>query len=112
VPSWGSIEELIRVAKPRAPIFVSVIGRLALLVNELARFPEEIEMEEVFVRIRDTGDYYGCYGFAPYHFYSPEGLKRSFERRGVKILKMVGLEGLASGHPREVNKLLKKYPKT
>jgi len=106
-----AIDELIRVAKPKASIFVSVIGRLAVLVNELVKFPEEIEIEEVFVRIRDSGDYYGGYGFAPCHFYLPEELKRAFEERGLRVLEMVGLEGLASGHPRETNRLFKKHPR-
>jgi ubiquinone/menaquinone biosynthesis C-methylase UbiE len=105
-----AIDELIRVAKKDAPIFVSVIGRSAVLVSELVNFPKEIEVKEVFQSVRDTGDYYGGYGFAPCHFYLPEELKESFEKRGIRVLEMVGLEGLASGHRRETNRLHKKYP--
>jgi hypothetical protein len=47
-----------RVAKKGAPIFVSVIGRPALLVTELTRFPQEIELP-YFPVVRDTGDYRG-----------------------------------------------------
>lgn len=104
-----AIDELIRVAKKGAPIFVSVIGRPALLVTELVRFPQEIELE-IFPRIRDTGDYYGGCGFAPCHFYDPEELKNEFEKKGVAVLEMVGLEGLASGHPKETNRLFKERP--
>jgi ubiquinone/menaquinone biosynthesis C-methylase UbiE len=101
--------ELIRVAKKGAPIFVSVIGRPALLVTELVHFPQEIELD-IFPRIRDTGDYYGGYGFAPCHFYNPEELKEEFEKKGVAALEMVGLEGLASGHPKDTNRLFKEHP--
>jgi ubiquinone/menaquinone biosynthesis C-methylase UbiE len=104
-----AIDELKRIAKKGSPIFISVIGRLAVLVVELVRLPKEIELE-IFPRIRDTGDYYGGYGFAPCHFYLPEELKASFEKRGIRVLEMVGLEGLASGHPRETNRLAKKHP--
>jgi len=104
-----AIDELIRVAKEGAPLFVSVIGRIALLVTELVRFPHEIELE-YFPKARDTGDYDGGYGFAPCHFYTPSELKRSFENRGMTVSEMVGLEGLASGHPRETNRLARKYP--
>jgi SAM-dependent methyltransferase len=104
-----AIDELTRIAKKDSPIFVSVIGRLAVLVNELVYFPKEIELE-IFSRIRDAGDYYGGYGFAPCHFYLPEELRRSFERRGIRVLEMVGLEGLASGHPKETNRLARKQP--
>ena len=104
-----AIDELIRIAKKESPIFVSVIGRLAVLANELIRLPEEIQLE-IFPRMRDTGDYYGGYGFAPCHFYLPEELKKSFENRGTRVLEMVGLEGLASGHQKETNRLARKYP--
>jgi SAM-dependent methyltransferase len=105
-----AIDELIRVARKGAPIFVSLIGWTAVLVVELVRLPHEIELE-VFSRIRDTGDYYGEYGFTPCHFYTPNEIRKSFEKRGVDVVEMVGLEGLASGHPRETNRLFRKYPK-
>jgi len=106
-----AIDELIRVAKEGAPIFISVIGRLAVLISELVNFPEEIEIEDIFRRVRDTGDYYGELGFAPSHFYLPEELESSLKRRGVEIIEMVGLEGLASQHRKETNRLFRKYPK-
>lgn len=105
-----AIKELLRVAKRDATIFVSVIGRLAVLVTELIRLPKEIELD-IFPKIRDTGDYYGGYGFAPCHFYLPEELEKALEKRGTKILEMVGLEGLASGHQRETNRLARNQPK-
>lgn len=105
-----AIDELIRVSKKGAPIFVSVIGRIALLVTELVRLPREMELA-IFPRLRDTGDYYGGYGFAPCHFYLPEEIRKSFENRGITVLEMVGLEGLASGHPIETNRLFKKHSK-
>ena len=105
-----AVQELIRVAKKDSPIFVSVIGQQALLVTELVRFPQEIELD-LFQRIRDTGDYYGGCGFAPCHFYNPEEIKKQFEKGGVTVLEMVGLEGLASGHSKETNRLCKERPK-
>jgi len=104
-----AIDELIRVAKNGAPIFVSVIGRLAVLVTELVRLPHEMELA-IFPKLRDTGDYYGGYGFAPCHFYLPDEIRKSFENRGITVLEMVGLEGLASGHPIETDRLFKKHP--
>jgi hypothetical protein len=106
-----AIDELIRVAKKNAPIFVSVIGRLAVLITELIYFPEEIELKEVIKKIRDKGDYLGGYGFAPCHFYLPKELKESFKKRRIEVLEMVGLEGLATGHPKETKKLFEKYSK-
>ena len=104
-----AVDELIRVTKKGSPIFVSVIGRTAVLVSELIRSPQEIELE-FFKAIRDTGDYSGGYGFAPCHFYLPEELRFFLGNHGLEVLEMVGLEGLASGHLRETNRLAKKYP--
>lgn len=105
-----AIDELIRVAKKGAPIFVSVIGRIALLVTELVRLPREMELD-IFPKMRDTGDYCGGYGFAPCHFYLPSEIRQSFEDRGITVLEIAGLEGLASGHPTETNRLFRRYPK-
>lgn len=105
-----AIDELIRVVKKNSVLFISVIGRLAVLITELIRLPEEIELE-IFPRIRDTGDYLGGYGFAPCHFYLPEELRKSFEKRDIQVLEMAGLEGLASGHRKETNRLAKRHPK-
>jgi len=105
-----AITEMKRVAKKDSNILVSVIGRFAVLVTELVRLPKEIELD-IFPRIRDTGDYFGGYGFAPCHFYTPEELKKSFEKKRIRVLEMVGLEGLASGHHRETNRLARKQPK-
>jgi hypothetical protein len=82
---------------------------MALLVTELVHFPHEMELE-LFPRIRDTGDYHGGYGFAPCHFYTPYELEKQFAECGVTVLEMVGLEGLASVHRKETNRLFKKYP--
>ena len=53
-----AISELVRVAKPGAPIFVSVMSRLSVLVIELTLAQFEIELSH-FKPLRDTGDYFG-----------------------------------------------------
>lgn len=103
-----AVAELVRVTKKGSPIFISVIGRLAILVNELINFPEEII--PLLERMRDKGEYLGGYGFAPCYFFMPEELGQLIENRGMKILEMVGLEGLASHHPRRFNRLARTNP--
>jgi ubiquinone/menaquinone biosynthesis C-methylase UbiE len=104
-----AIKELIRVAKKRAPVFVSVMSRLSVLVIELTLFPHEIEMP-FFKTARDSGDYPGTYGFTACHFFLPEELERAFSNKGVRILKMAGLEGISSRQYRAVNELAR-HPK-
>jgi len=101
-----AITELIRVAKKDAPLFVSVMGRLSLLIIELTMFQEEIEMPH-FIQIRDTGEYEGDHGFTACHFFLPEELREAFGGRGVTILEMAGLEGISSHHRRQLNQLAK-----
>ncbi|MEM3765416.1 MAG: class I SAM-dependent methyltransferase [Candidatus Bathyarchaeia archaeon] len=117
-----AIDELIRVAKNDAPIFVSVIGRLAVLINAIIYWPHEMENSRIYQQICETGDYHGIQGvytkwytskraiFPPAHFYLAEELEESFRKRNIKILEMVGLEGLATRHQKEINRLFRKYP--
>jgi SAM-dependent methyltransferase len=101
-----AIKELIRVAKQGAPIFVSVMGKLSILVVELALFPHELE-KSFFKPMRDGGDYNGRSGFTACHFFLPEELVNAFQSQGLIVLEMVGLEGLGSHHDRKVNELAK-----
>ncbi len=102
----GAVSELVRVAKPGAPIFVSVIGRFSLFVVELIDAQHEFEMP-FFKPMRDTGDYFGGSGFTACHFFLPEELKAAFDKQPVSILEMVGLEGISTHHIRRVNQLAK-----
>ncbi|MGD0003391.1 MAG: class I SAM-dependent methyltransferase [Anaerolineaceae bacterium] len=101
-----AISELIRVVKPGAPVFISVISRLAVLVIELAIAPFEIELPH-FRSMRDTGDYQGGYGFTCCHFFLPEELRAAVAGKPVEVLEMVGLEGISSHHSRSLNQLSK-----
>lgn len=101
-----AIAELQRVARLNAPIFVSVMGRLAVLVVMLTISQEEI-VEPRFQLIRETGDYMGGYGFTACHFYLPEELRRGFTREGLQIMEMAGLEGISTLHTKALNKLAK-----
>ncbi|MFX0043013.1 MAG: class I SAM-dependent methyltransferase [Candidatus Hodarchaeota archaeon] len=101
-----SVKELIRVTKEGAPIFVSVISRIGLLRTILVEFTDEIEYA---TQLWNTGDYIpngtSGSGFAPTHFFLPEELVKLFEKQGVVILNIAGLEGLSSHHKKETNLL-------
>jgi ubiquinone/menaquinone biosynthesis C-methylase UbiE len=102
-----AVTELVRVAKPGAPIFVSVIGKLAVCMNTIVfLWPELESAPEIYRRYTTTGDYFGGSGFTPTHFYTPEELETEF-RSKMKILKLVGLEGMFSTHEKEYNEVYK-----
>jgi SAM-dependent methyltransferase len=99
-----AISELVRVAKPGAPIFVSVMSRLSVLVIELILAQFEIELPH-FKPMRDTGDYFGGSGFTACHWYLPEELHQDFSQQPVEILEMAGLQGISSHHNKKLNQL-------
>jgi hypothetical protein len=97
--------ELVRVAKKKAPIFVSVIGRIGLLKTILLNFPHEMRYAK---HHWEVGDYIpGLHGegFTAAHWFLPEELRELFEQRGVDVLEMAGLEGLSSHQEKETNRL-------
>lgn len=106
-----AVNELIRVAKKNAPIFVSVIGRLAVCINTINfLYPELLKAPNVYRKCVLKGDYLGGYGFTASHFYSLEELRGEFEHK-ARILEIVGLEGIFSTHQRRYNRVyrMKKY---
>ena len=106
-----ALRELSRVAKRRAPVFVSVIGRSAVLVNAMVERPGEWQFHPwVYREILRSGDYHGRTGFAPCHFFTVEELADEVRRAGLQVLTSVGLEGLASTHRREVNAFAHNHP--
>ena len=98
--------ELVRVCKGEGLVFVSVIGRLAAAVTHLAILSDHIALP-MFKKYALTGDYLGGYGFTAHHAYLVDELERDFQRDDVEVLEVVGLEGIGSGHEKQVNALSK-----
>ena len=99
--------ELVRVAKKKAPIFVSVISRIGLLKTILVNFQQEMQYAK---HHWEAGDYVpGLHGegFTAAHWFLPEELRELVEQCGVNVLEMAGLEGLSSHYEKETNRLHK-----
>lgn len=92
-----AVKELKRVARKNAPIFISVIGRLSIAREAIWKFPDEVT-EPHFKVYMNTGDYFGGHGFTTSHFFRAEDLANLAKAAGLKQVKIVGLEGLASGN--------------
>jgi len=108
-----AVDELVRVAKCNAPIFVSVIGKLAVLMNTIVHLWPELELApDIWRKSVTTGDYFGGYSFTACHFYLPDELEAEFKGK-ARVLGMVGLEGMFSTHTKEYNEVyaMKKYNK-
>ena len=92
-----AVKELKRVAKKGAPIFISVIGVLAIAQTAIWKFPDEVKTS-FFRRYLYTGDYFGGHGFTASHFFRADELSALVKSCGLKLIAVVGLEGLASGN--------------
>jgi SAM-dependent methyltransferase len=100
-----AVEELIRVTKPGAPIFASVIGRMALCMNSIVYlWPELKENPDMYRTYTSTGHYPGGAGVTPCHFYLPEELREEFEDK-AEFVGMAGLEGMFSTHAERYNEV-------
>lgn len=106
-----AVSELVRVAKHNAPVFISVMGKLAVLAASARYWPDEIEMTKHFREIWNEGtDNIWCGGLSFCHFFLPEELDALVTKNGLKIQERVGLEGLASNMRREINAIARHRP--
>lgn len=95
-----AVGELARVARTDAPVFISVIGRIALLQHIVAHLPGHYDRLPTFARdgdwtpaIADDGDP----AFARTHFYRAEELREELAA-ALDVRTLVGLEGIAANH--------------
>lgn len=106
-------QELVRVAKKSAPIFVSVISQYGVLRTIVQRLQsiltdptleellsEGIYRSQVFHPSEPQGG-----GFTDAYFFLPDELKRLFEKHGVQTLDMATCEGLSSHLQEQTNAL-------
>jgi ubiquinone/menaquinone biosynthesis C-methylase UbiE len=94
--------EIVRVAKTGAPLFISVISLYGVFRTVLQRLPHELtdpSHAELFTHgihrwheIKHKEEH----GFPDAYFWHPNELKELFEAKGVKTLQMATLEGLSS----------------
>lgn len=107
-----AINELIRVAKKNAPIFVSVMGKYAILLSAIKRWPNEVKDTVNFKRLSIDGDDYNWGSIKSSgknksfcHFFTVDELEKLFPKNKTEILDVVGLEGFASAQEKEFAEL-------
>jgi len=91
-----AIRELARVAKPKAPVIVSVDSKYSMI----SRLISEGSFEQLSKFI-DTGIIKSREGEFEFQAFTPEELERLFEKCELKLLKIVGKPILAQLLPRE-----------
>jgi len=104
-----AVEELTRIAKKEAPIFISVMGRLGVLLKMLKYWPNELALTTHYENLWKNGDDDMWRGEHYCHFFLPDELSDLVESSGVEILDEVGLEGLAH-FKEDTQKVSKKLP--
>jgi ubiquinone/menaquinone biosynthesis C-methylase UbiE len=107
-----ALNEILRVAKKDAPVFVSVINRYGVYRTVLRELPELLtdpSHEETFTRGVHRAHYHHPRephgGFTDAYFFHPAELRELFEAKGAETLDMATCEGLSS-HLQEATNLL------
>jgi len=105
--------ELVRVAKKKAPLFISVLNRYGFF-RVLLRSQENLadsSHEEMFAKGIHRADFHHpkafrrTGGFTDAYFFLPNELKKLFENKGVQTLTMATCEGLSSDLEKDTNEL-------
>jgi len=109
-----AVEELVRVAKPGAHLFISVISRYGVFRTVLQRYPNELtnpshrEMFEKGIhRAAWHRDLPPGKGFTDAYFFHPNELRRLFESKGVETVDLAACEGLSAHLQEETNRIYK-----
>lgn len=104
-----AVAELIRVAKRNAPIFISVMSRYGVMLATPAGWPRELLYKRHYDNLAFNGDDYKFRGNAYGHFFTSTELKALVLTKNVKLLELVGLEGLNIDKD-VTNRFAKKFP--
>lgn len=103
----AALEELRRVATSDAPVFISVMGRLAVLQSIIKGAPH---LYHLLPHLAETGDWSREIAkdsldepeFVECHFFRAEELERDLTEEGFNVVAIAGLEGVASNFDHEV----------
>lgn len=98
-------QELVRVARPGAPIFISVMGYYAVLRTVLTRASEDFLKPERAELFFTSGDHVYTGGFCDCHFFRPEELQALAEEAGMETIEIRALEGISSNLQEATNAL-------
>ena len=99
-------EEVARVSRSRAPVFVSVLSFYGALRKILSEYPEEMHHLPDFLeaRLANGGtQLHDCF------FFTPEEMVDLLARKGIEVVEYVGVQGL-SAHLKGVTEDCYKHP--
>ena len=89
-----AVAELVRVAKRNAPVFISVMSKFGVMLATPGSWPRELLYKKHYDNLAFNGDDYKFRGNAYGHFFTSAELKALVLTKNVKLLELVGLEGL------------------
>ena len=84
--------ELVRIAKPMAPIFVSAIDMFTIFGGTVSTFQTDLDIRHID-KWAETMDYFGGYGFLPFHGFRPYELEGLLGNK-VNLLARAALKDL------------------
>lgn len=105
-----TVDELIRVAKKGAFIFISVMSKYGTLLATPFRWPDEVKYKKHFEDVAFKGEDNRWKKNGYCHYFTSLELSNLFKKKNVKIVEKLGLKGL-NLTPETTNNFVKKHPK-
>lgn len=107
-----AVDELVRVTRPGGLVAISVMGRLAVVIEAPANWPQEIATQASWRRLWRDGEDERFAGQFYCHFFLAEELEALLEAAGLEVFQRVGLEGIGSHDWDAINRLATEEPTT
>jgi len=107
-----AVRELLRVARPGGLVAVSVMGRLAVVIEAAAHWPQEIADVAGWRGLWRDGEDEHFAGRHYCHFFLAEELETLLSSAGLAVEQRVGLEGIGSHDWEAVNRLACQEPQS
>jgi SAM-dependent methyltransferase len=107
-----AVGELLRVARPGGLVAISVMGRLAVVIEAAAHWPQEIASTESWRGLWRDGEDEHFVGRHYCHFFLAEELETLLSSAGLAVEQRVGLEGIGSHDWEAVNRLADEQPQS
>jgi S-adenosylmethionine-dependent methyltransferase len=105
-----AVDELARVTRPGGLVAISVMGRLAVVIEAPANWPQEIAAQTSWRRLWRDGEDERFVAKFYCHFFLAEELEALLEAAGLEVLQRVGLEGIGSHDWDAINRLATEEP--
>ena len=101
-----AIRESWRLLKPNGRLFVAFITRFAFIRDVARRNPEWLQQNKAYAdHLLNTGVHNSTHRFTHAYFAHPDEIIPFMASEGVQTIRLMGCEGIVSGHEEKINEV-------